>query len=328
MSQGLACLATVPCFVAFYYLVAPRYTTLKQRAWVLTTLSSLLTSVAALPYFYDFISSGGRVQALRASSAWSDTVVRVFQGYLVSDLLLGALCYPKYVNISTGWVHHTLYFILIHYITSMGWSNIFCLGLIMEVPTLILALGSLHPRLRSDNLFASTFFAFRIVFHIILILAYAATYRNSRFSQPARLSLNSNATCIPPNHPFSELCHTTSVNPLLDFHSPFTSPLPAIFFFSAFPLHCMWFTACIQGILRRRAHNINAQNIKERTPLLLVSAVRTRIGVMQGRLRLAHEDRERLRARLGAAYGSARERVWRREVWARRMERFYGALNA
>lgn len=84
MLQDFGCLAAVPCFVVFYRLIAPLYTTSKQHAWVLTALSSALTSLAALPYFYDFLSSGGQIQALRPSSVWSDAVVKVFQGYLIS----------------------------------------------------------------------------------------------------------------------------------------------------------------------------------------------------------------------------------------------------
>ena len=62
-AAGFVCLFV---YVRMYYIIVP------------------LTSVAALPHFYDFFLSGGEVKALRASSAWSDVIVRMFQGYLVS----------------------------------------------------------------------------------------------------------------------------------------------------------------------------------------------------------------------------------------------------
>lgn len=138
------------CFICGYHILAPFYQTTKQRAWILTGLSSGLTSLAALPYFYDFIMSGGCVQSVRAATPWSDMIVRIFQGYLVAyvcishdliqgnsptcrDLFMGYMFYRQYLTLMTGWVHHILYFGLIQYILFAGWSNIFCLALTMEV---------------------------------------------------------------------------------------------------------------------------------------------------------------------------------------------------
>ncbi|KAG8740513.1 hypothetical protein FRC12_015982 [Ceratobasidium sp. 428] len=128
-----ACIPAFAGFVLSYHLLAPYCTTMKQRAWILTAMSSFLTSVAALPYACDFFCSGGQLDLLRPTNQWSDRVVGVFQGYLIADLTIGAIYYRKYVSLMTGWIHHTLYFIMLQYVFSVGWTSIFCLALIMEV---------------------------------------------------------------------------------------------------------------------------------------------------------------------------------------------------
>ncbi|KAI5981759.1 hypothetical protein EDC04DRAFT_2847809 [Pisolithus marmoratus] len=44
----------------------------------------------------------------------------------------------------------------------MGWSHIFCLYAIMEIPTFVLAFDIVNWNLRSGVLFATTFFHTRI----------------------------------------------------------------------------------------------------------------------------------------------------------------------
>ncbi|CAE7114254.1 unnamed protein product [Rhizoctonia solani] len=312
-------LLSLLCFVGFYLCLAPSFDTSKQRSWILTGLSSAITSATAVPYFCDFLVSGGHVHAIRPASAWSDIIVRVFQGYLISDLLIGSIFYRQHITLATGWIHHTLYFSLIQYITSVGWSNIFCLALIMEIPTLLLALGSLNPRWRSDYLFAGVFFSTRILLHIALIVAYGGVY----FGKAGNMSGEFEATSgsFPPiletNRTLSEI-QSTQLPKSLD------SPLPALFFLAALPMHCMWFKGCVRGILRRR---IKVNSTQADVPIVLVStsAVRTRFQAIRGRLRLDQESRERLRARVQAAYGNARERVWRRDVRVGQVVFAYGA---
>ncbi|KAJ1305001.1 hypothetical protein OPQ81_000044 [Rhizoctonia solani] len=230
------------CFVVFYLCSAPSFDTSKQRSWILTGLSSGFTSLAAMPYFLDFLISSGHVHALRPASYWSDTVVRIFQGYLISDLVVGSMFYREHITLATGWIHHTLYFVLIQYITSVGWSNIFCLALIMEIPTLLLALGSLNPRWRSDYLFAGAFFSLRILVHIALIVAYAGVYfrKAGGISGAFEATSVNFRTSMEANQTLGRLQNTRVPKSL-------NSPLPALFFLAAFPMHCMWFVGCVRG---------------------------------------------------------------------------------
>ncbi|CAE6494064.1 unnamed protein product [Rhizoctonia solani] len=308
-------------FVLLYLCLAPSFDTSKQRSWILTGLSSGFTSLAAIPYFFDFLTSGGHVHALRPASFWSDMVVRIFQGYLISDLVVGSVFYRQHITLATGWIHHTLYFALIQYVVSVGWSNIFCLGLIMEIPTMLLALGSLNPRWRSDYLFATVFFSTRILLHLVLIVAYAGVYFLKAGNMPGDFeAISANLpTNLESNRTFTE-AQNTQVSKSLD------SPLPALFFLAAFPMHCMWFTGCVRGILRRR---VMANKTKADVSIVLVStsAFRTRFQAIRGRLRLDQDSRERLRARVQAAYGNARERVWRRGARAGQVAFAYGTTE-
>ncbi|KAG8728191.1 hypothetical protein FRC12_021946 [Ceratobasidium sp. 428] len=187
----------------------------------------------------------------------------------------------------------------------------------MEVPTFILAAGSLNPRWRNDYLFAAVFFATRIAFHLNLIYGYTKLYL-TRPPSPQQTLLNQlatpelNASIVPTSSQFVSS---------LTLPDPHTSPLPAVFFLAALPMHLLWFNACVRGILRRRA----ALRSTATAAPLFVTSVRTRFQAMHHRLHISREERDRLRARLGAAYGNARERVLRRGggIWVQAYGRLY-----
>ncbi len=77
--------------------------------------------------------------------------------------------YPEQIQLLSGWVHHTLYLALMVWALSGHFTAGFCLFLPLELPTFILAMGSIYPERRSDLLFGSTFFATRICYHFTLL---------------------------------------------------------------------------------------------------------------------------------------------------------------
>lgn len=129
------------------------------------------------------------------------------------DLTVGSLYYPDHINIATGWGHHIVYMILVEFIVQREWSHIFVLAGVMELPTFLLAISTLYPKLRNDIVFATTFLATRIIFHIGLLASY--------IPKSTRLAAVGG------------------------------SFLPAILFALAFPMHVMWFIGCIKGFIRR-----------------------------------------------------------------------------
>ncbi|KAF8754694.1 hypothetical protein RHS01_06138 [Rhizoctonia solani] len=160
----------------------------------------------------------------------------------------------------------------------------------MEIPTLILALGSLNKRFRSDYLFAGVFFSTRILLHVALIVAYAGVYLRKADGMSRRSEVDF-PTISETNQTLADVQNITIPKSL-------NSPLPALFFLAALPMH------------------FKVNGTKTDVPIVFVStsAFRTRFQAIRGRLRLDYEARERLRARVQAAYGNAQERVWRRGV--------------
>ncbi|KAI5989816.1 hypothetical protein F5J12DRAFT_922845 [Pisolithus orientalis] len=184
-----------------FYLSSPYLPTVKQRSWILTTISSAVMSIASLPLAYDYLSSYGDITRIRTLQ----------HAYLIADIVLGLLHYRSKVNWLTGWVHHSVYVFVVEYAIRMNWSHIFCLCAIMEIPTFVLAVATINPNLRSDVLFATTFFLTRIALHIRLGL--------SLFLQRARVSEGSMG--------------------------------PGIIMACIFPLHAFWFSGCVKGFVRR-----------------------------------------------------------------------------
>ena len=65
-----------------YYRLAPRYPTAKQLAWILTTISSAIMTLASIPFLYDYFSNGASVKSVRIIPNLSVTISRFFQSYL------------------------------------------------------------------------------------------------------------------------------------------------------------------------------------------------------------------------------------------------------
>ena len=149
-------LILVPPFLALcaiYRRLEPSWSTSRQHAWVLTTLTSALMTLVSIPLLADYLSSGGDVKSVRALPILTYTTCRFFQAYLLasvscslqipsakknlqfilSDLTMGLLYYRSEVNLLTGWVHHLLYVCIVQYTIRRGWANIFCLCALMEV---------------------------------------------------------------------------------------------------------------------------------------------------------------------------------------------------
>jgi len=163
--------------------------------------------------FADYLSSRGDVKSVRALPILTYTTCRFFQAYLLADLTMGLLYYRSEVNLLTGWVHHLLYIFIVQYTIQRGWANIFCLCALMELPTFILGISFLYPRLRSNIAFAVAFFMTRIAFHVVMFISYLIPYN--------RASVTGG------------------------------SYLPSAILASVFPMHVMWFKGCVQGFIKR-----------------------------------------------------------------------------
>ncbi|CAO1618801.1 unnamed protein product [Jaminaea pallidilutea] len=146
-------------------------TQLKRRAWILTTFNGVITSLAALPFLWDLLVAGFDLHAIRFRTPFARTVCAFFVAYLLSDLGLGSVYYRKLINLSSGWIHHTVYTGLFLFWVHKGWDHIVVMACIFELPTFIMGIACIHPPLRSNVAFTTTFFLTRVFMHLGLILS-------------------------------------------------------------------------------------------------------------------------------------------------------------
>ncbi|KAI8086745.1 uncharacterized protein BX664DRAFT_387111 [Halteromyces radiatus] len=154
----------------------------RQRAYVLSLLSSFITSVGSLPFVYQvlFHLPRGNLNALLMDETFMLLAVGLttfFMTFLCLDLLIGWFRYRNKIDPLTGWVHHMTYLGVLTWVLRQHYSPIFVAMCVLEIPTFILALGSVHRAYRSDTLFALTFVSTRIVFHTFMISSAFSLYR-------------------------------------------------------------------------------------------------------------------------------------------------------
>lgn len=188
---------------------------LRKRSWIITTFSALVVSTMSLPFVFDFFyTSMDWTKMSPNRETVAEPVSIFFLAYLVSDLLTGLLCYKKFVNFSSGWVHHSIYAVFVINWVLNKWSHAFCVAAIMEIPTWIMGIGVLNPRLRSYWAFTVTFLATRIVIHVMLLVSLIA---------PAGRWVDQDKA----------------------------SRWPLFFAAAAFPMHCVWGYKSVRGLFRR-----------------------------------------------------------------------------
>lgn len=157
----------------------------KRMGWIISLINSFVLMVVGIAYlivkvptFTDFFAFGdnGRV-VFHSLDNVSVLVCIWFALANFFDLVFGLLFYRAYLDPLTAYVHHTVYiWILITGMTGNGGFaqfEPFAAGpvymFVEEVPTFMLALGSVFPALRTDIGFGVTFLALRLVYHAYMM---------------------------------------------------------------------------------------------------------------------------------------------------------------
>ena len=110
----------------------------------------------------------------------------------ILDLALGFVYYFKQLGLLTAYIHHSVFiWTMLACTTGNGifiemrpFSGTFAICLIEELPTFLLAVGTVFPSLRSDYGFGLTFFSLRIMYH-----AYFASFAFKTWVDPPVLIL-------------------------------------------------------------------------------------------------------------------------------------------
>lgn len=86
-------------FVVFYKTVAPRFETEKQRAYVLSCLSSLVMTLSSLPFMYGYLTGGMERVWYMGNNGWSkvfaDCVIAFFATYLFGEFYGAHVCHQR-----------------------------------------------------------------------------------------------------------------------------------------------------------------------------------------------------------------------------------------
>jgi hypothetical protein len=157
----------------------------KQLAWVLSLVNAFVMTVVSIIYLAvkvgDVIPKVSNLESIadvfHAKNDYCSIICLWFGLVCIYDLILGILFYPKYVQLLTGYVHHSVYLWIMYFsitgnggiMTSRPFSPCFVFAGIEEIPTFLLALGSVNSDYRTDQGFGITFFFLRILFHIFLL---------------------------------------------------------------------------------------------------------------------------------------------------------------
>lgn len=159
----------------------------KKLSWGLTLVNSFVMTCGSCFYIYsksqdivDCVLSGNEMciyNILHSVDDISAIGCIWFALINIADLLFGLMCYRKYLGFLSAIVHHPFYvWIMVMSVTGNGgfitmkpFASAFMLMSIEEVPTFILALGSMFPNYRSDIGFGSSFFVLRICFHSLIL---------------------------------------------------------------------------------------------------------------------------------------------------------------
>lgn len=153
---------------------------LKRRSWVLGGLAALILSVLGAPVAYDVLlhwrDPSFFTAIVSTDYSYSRIAVVFFSCEMVLDMVIGCLDYPLQMGMATAFLHHTLFLL-------GGWATLHfhCSGYfitccVVELPTLVLAVGSMYKPLRADLLFGVLFLLTRIGYSIwftVMLALYA-----------------------------------------------------------------------------------------------------------------------------------------------------------
>lgn len=174
-----AIFSSILIVVGFYGVL--KFENVKKRAWVISLVNSFVTMIAGVVYLvnkiplYPEFLSFQLVDVKFHNSLDNFAVLACLWFFLAClfDLLFGLIFYPQQLGLLTAYIHHLVFmWIMVTGVTGNGlfmtcepFAPSFVYMLIEEIPTFLLALGSIYPEYRTDFGFGSSFFLLRLAYH-------------------------------------------------------------------------------------------------------------------------------------------------------------------
>ncbi|WWC69267.1 uncharacterized protein I206_103205 [Kwoniella pini CBS 10737] len=185
MIVPLLCGLLYALFYFTYQTLSLKFDTERKRAYILSVISSFTMTTLSIPFFINYLRFGLERTFKDGQKGWLGMIgefgTTFFGVYLFAftQLTIGYLKYRSQVGLLTGWIHHTVYIGLMFYLARTNTAPIFLTGAVMELPTFDLGLSNLFPSVRNDLRFLSSFFVFRILYHVYLLIDVARLYSRS-----------------------------------------------------------------------------------------------------------------------------------------------------
>ncbi|KAJ3241910.1 hypothetical protein HDU78_001663 [Chytriomyces hyalinus] len=146
----------------------------KAKAWISALLTSSVIVAGGLPVCWQFLQLGPMqttADLTDLDTRYSWCLGAFFTASLWMDCLLGTLFYPAQLQLVTGWIHHITYtYIILWHISRGQVGLLMACSAVQEIPTILLASGSINRRWRTDVGFGVAFFLTRVCFHFATIV--------------------------------------------------------------------------------------------------------------------------------------------------------------
>lgn len=164
---------------------------LRRRAWTISLINSGVLSAVSIFYLVAYVAPNfpgvfrfepNEDMFHGINNAGAVFIIWFWMANLM-DMVIGMIFYMEKLEILSTFIHHPV-FMWMSYFSVTG-DGLFCSSrpfipaftmlFIVEVPTFLLALGSVFPIMRTDMGFGVTFFLFRVAFHFYMMaLAYVS----------------------------------------------------------------------------------------------------------------------------------------------------------
>ena len=157
----------------------------KKLAWMVSLVNSFVMTVGGVLYLAvklpPVLTALGKGNFLIGEKVFheplSNFAALLCMWFLMAnvfDLVFGLLFYRRQLGFLTAYVHHSVFIWTMvaattgngGFLTCRPFASAFMYVIIEELPTFLLALGSVVPACRTDLGFGLTFFLFRIAYHV------------------------------------------------------------------------------------------------------------------------------------------------------------------
>ena len=144
----------------------------KRIAWILSLITSCVCVFLCLKHVFElcFLHNFNIV----AYDIYRDDqltlfIVIFFVSSMVFELILGQIYYKETIDPLSGYFHHIFYIFLLGYSILQHFTLSFVIFLPLEIPTIVLSIGTVYPHLRNDIWFGITFLITRVIYHLVLL---------------------------------------------------------------------------------------------------------------------------------------------------------------